>query len=107
MGLRDLYNQFEQTAAPLAATVIGSKEFGQLVSIVGPATKALKSTSNKLAARTWHTLNLPAGTDVQRLARQVGSLDREVRLLTVELEKARAKSGEVSRRGGRSESGSN
>jgi phage host-nuclease inhibitor protein Gam len=32
-------------------------------------------------------MNLPASTDVQRLRRQVGELDREVRRLTLQLER--------------------
>jgi len=36
-------------------------------------------------ARLLHAVNLPAGTDVNRLQRQTGELDREVRRLTLEL----------------------
>jgi hypothetical protein len=33
----------------------------------------------------WHLLNLPAGSDIKRLSRQVASLDRELRQLRGEL----------------------
>jgi phage host-nuclease inhibitor protein Gam len=37
-------------------------------------------------------MNLPASTDVQRLRRQVGELDREVRRLTLQLDRDARKS---------------
>jgi uncharacterized membrane protein YciS (DUF1049 family) len=36
--------------------------------------------------RLWHLINLPAGTDVQRLRVQIGALDRQVRRLTLQLD---------------------
>jgi phage host-nuclease inhibitor protein Gam len=41
---------------------------------------------NGVAARFLHLFNLPARTDIQRLRRQVGALDREVRRLSAELD---------------------
>jgi hypothetical protein len=48
-----------------------------------------RSTARDVTARAWHLLNLPAGSDVSRLRAQIGALDREVRRLTVQLEKER------------------
>ena len=41
---------------------------------------------NGVAARVWHLVNLPAGTDLQRLRVQIGALDRDVRRLSLQLE---------------------
>ena len=41
---------------------------------------------NGVAARVWHLVNLPAGTDIQRLRKQIGALDRDVRRLSLQLE---------------------
>jgi hypothetical protein len=38
-----------------------------------------------VAACLLHAYNLPAGTDISRLSRQLGELDREVRQLRLEL----------------------
>jgi len=46
---------------------------------------------NGVAARVWHLVNLPAGTDVHRLRKQIGALDRDVRRLTFQLELRQAK----------------
>ncbi|GAB2969992.1 hypothetical protein [Nocardioides montaniterrae] len=96
MGLRDLYNQVEKVITPIATEIIGAEEFAKAVSVVTAANKKLRSEAEKLQARAWHAVNLPAGTDLQRVKQQVGSLDREVRLLSLELQQARK---EAKRRG--------
>ena len=94
-GLRDLSNQVEKLA-PLANEVTHSEEFAQAAALLTSVKKVVRTELNKVAARAWHAVNLPAGTDVQRLKQQVGSLDREVRLLSLELQRARK---ETKRRG--------
>ena len=42
---------------------------------------------NAIAARVLHLMNLPASTDLQRLRMQVGALDREVRRLSLQLDR--------------------
>ncbi|CCH79545.1 hypothetical protein BN12_470015 [Nostocoides japonicum T1-X7] len=96
-GPRDLYNRIERLATPVLDNLMRSEEFAQVVVAVTDVNKALRDRRNAMTARAWHTVNLPAGTDVQRLKVQLGALDREIRLLSLELEKARAK--EVSTRG--------
>lgn len=97
-GLRDLSDQVEKLA-PLANEVTHSEEFAQAAAVLAGVQNAVRSGLNKAAARAWHAINLPAGTDVQRLRQQVGSLDREVRLLSLELQRARK---EATRHGVRS-----
>ncbi|MCB1296360.1 MAG: hypothetical protein KDB67_17030, partial [Gordonia sp.] len=36
-------------------------------------------------AALWHLVNIPAGSDVRKLRRQIGELDYEVRQLRLEL----------------------
>jgi hypothetical protein len=87
---RKLYDKVERVVTPYANAITHSDGFAQSVAFRSGVEKAVKAQSNKLAAKGWHLLNLPAGTDVQRLRMQVGALDREVRLLTLELRRARA-----------------
>lgn len=95
-GIRDLYNRFERVAGPLAERVVKTEEFAQVAAFFISVNKAVRTEVDKLTARAWHAVNLPAGTDVQRLKQQVGSLDREMRLLSLELQRARK---EAKRRG--------
>lgn len=86
---RQLYDKVERLATPHANAITHSNEFAQAVALLSGLQKAVKAQADKVAARGWHVLNLPTGTDVQRLRMQVGALDREVRLLTLELRRAR------------------
>lgn len=88
-GPRDLLNRVEKLATPIAKDVTHSEEFARASALLVGVKKVVRTEVNTLAARAWHAVNLPAGTDVQRLRQQVGSLDREVRLLTLELQRAR------------------
>ena len=96
-GPRDLYNRFEKVATPLADKLTRSKEFAQAVAFLADANKTIRDGLGELAARGWHAVNLPAGTDVKRLRQQVGALDRDLRLLTLQLQRERR---EGTRRGG-------
>lgn len=104
-GLRDLYNAFEQVATPIATGITNHPEFAKVAAAVTTVNKALRAEADKVQARAWHALNLPAGTDVQRLRIQVGALDREVRLLTLELERARQQARQQSRQQSRQQTG--
>ena len=94
-GLRDLSNQIERLA-PLANRLTHSEEFAQTAALLTSMKKVVRTELANAAAGAWHAINLPAGTDVQHLKQQVGSLDREVRLLSLELQRARK---ETKRRG--------
>jgi len=86
---RQFYDAVERRATPHAKAVTHSDEFAHATALLSGARKAVQVRAGKVAAKGWHLLNLPAGTDVHRLRMQVGALDREVRLLTLELRRAR------------------
>ena len=85
-GPRKLYSLLEEMVGPPTTRFAHSVEFAQVVALLGDARSALRRQTGRLTARGWHALNLPAGTDVQRLRTQLGSLDRDVRMLRLELE---------------------
>ena len=89
MGLRDLYNEFEKAVTPIVNEATRTPQFAQAAAIATALNKTVRSEAEKWQARVWHAINLPAGTDVKRLKQQVGSLDRELRLLAMELDRAR------------------
>ena len=95
-GPRELYSRLEEILGPPTTALAHSGEFAQIVAFLGDARSRLRRKTVRWTARGWHVLNLPAGTDVQRLRTQLGSLDRDVRMLTLELERQRR---EANRRG--------
>ncbi len=94
-GFRDLSQQLGKLAEP-ANGLTHSEEFAQAAALLASVNHGVRGGLSRLAARAWHAVNLPAGTDVQRLKQQVGSLDRQVRLVSLELQQARK---EAERRG--------
>jgi hypothetical protein len=84
--LRDAYGAIERQLAPLLDALVRSSRFVELgATVVGTRVTASGSIGD-LTARLLHAVNLPAGTDVKRLRRQIGELDREVRQLRLQLE---------------------
>jgi hypothetical protein len=58
-----------------------------MTAVVARNRRLAGSRANAIAARLWHLMNLPAGSDLQRLRIQVGALDREVRRLSLQLDR--------------------
>lgn len=92
MGDRPLlwraFDAAERAVAPRLEGAVRSREF---LDALGLATRARARVQRELEARSrrlWHALNLPAGSDVNRLRRQVADLDRELRQVNAALERA-------------------
>jgi hypothetical protein len=82
---RPAYDAVERAVTPRVDAVVRSGQFARTVAWGTRARRAVGDRVNGVSARLWSLVNLPAGTDVQRLRAQVGALDREVRRLTLQL----------------------
>lgn len=87
-GWRRAYDAVEQSVTPHVEAIVHGDEFRTATSLAGRARRFVGRSVNGATARVWHLANLPAGSDVQRLRKQIASLDREVRRLTLALERA-------------------
>jgi len=83
---RQAFDAAEKLVGPPLESVVRTDEFARATALGLKAQAALTHRANQVAAKLWHLVNLPAGTDVLRLRAQVGALDREVRRLTLRLE---------------------
>jgi hypothetical protein len=83
---RQAFDAAEKFVAPKLESAVRTEQFAQAAALGFKAQAALTRQANGIAAKLWHLVNLPAGTDVLRLRAQVGALDREVRRLTLALE---------------------
>jgi hypothetical protein len=86
-GWRRAYNAVERNVSPRVETLVHSDEFAQMSALIARTRRLAGTRANAMAASVWHLMNLPASTDVQRLRRQVGELDREVRRLSLQLDR--------------------
>jgi hypothetical protein len=83
---RQAFDAAERAVTPRAENLVRTEGFNVGAALVRRAQTLAKDSARGLTARAWHLLNLPAGSDVSRLRAQIGSLDREVRRLSLQLE---------------------
>ena len=91
---RKSYDAVERAVAPRAEALVRSDQFATVTAAVSGVRRAVSDGVNGVAARVWHLVNLPAGTDVQRLRVQIGALDRDVRRMSMQLEQRQDEAGE-------------
>ena len=90
---RQAFDAAERAVTPRAEELVRSPQFHVGAALVRRAQTVAKESAQGLAARAWHLVNLPAGSDISRLRAQIGSLDREVRRLSLQLEAEQRRSG--------------
>jgi hypothetical protein len=89
---RQAFDAAERAVAPRAEDLVRTQYFSLGTALVRRAQTVAGRSAQRLTARAWHLVNLPAGSDISRLRAQIGSLDREVRRLTLQLESERRRS---------------
>ena len=85
--LRRAHNVVDRNVSPRIETLVHSDEFATVAAAIASTRQLAGSQLNAVTARLWHLVNLPAGSDVKRLRAQVGALDRQVRRLSLQLER--------------------
>ena len=86
------WSAIERELSPRAEKLVETSEFRRAVGILVGVNAFARRRAAAAAGGVWHLLNLPTGSDVARLRRQVGALDREIRRLSLELERQQAAS---------------
>jgi hypothetical protein len=95
---RQAFDAAERAVAPRAENLVRTPYFALGAALARRAQNVAGRSVQGLSARAWHLVNLPAGSDISRLRAQIGSLDREVRRLTMQLESERRRAtGSASR----------
>jgi hypothetical protein len=86
-GWRRAFDAVERTVSPRVEALVHSDDFARMTAVIARSRRLAGSRANAITARVWHLMNLPASTDVRRLRMQVGALDREIRRLSVQLDR--------------------
>ena len=84
-SLRGAYDAVEREVAPRIEALVRTRQFAQASAWIAQARAAASGRLDAVNARLLHAVNLPAGTDIKRLQRQAGELDRDVQRLTLQL----------------------
>lgn len=83
---RTVYDRVTDEVGPRMVEFTGSDRFADAVEVAEAVRSRAVSELQRSSRRWLHTMNLPAGTDIAMLRRELGALDREVRALTRQVE---------------------
>lgn len=86
--VRQVYERAVAEAGPRLAELTASEGFAEAVELATAAQARLQREIERRSRRFLHFWNLPAGSDVTVLRREIGELERQVRDLTKRLEDA-------------------
>ncbi|MFT4126142.1 MAG: hypothetical protein QM662_07915 [Gordonia sp. (in: high G+C Gram-positive bacteria)] len=84
-SLRDLYDSAERALTPPIEAVVQSDELAIATSLIGKARRGIGRRVDGVNAAVLHLANIPAGSDIRKLRRQVSELDYEIRQLRLEV----------------------
>lgn len=74
-------DRVDRVLAPAVEGVVGHEAFSLGYAVVIRGRRGIAHRAERLSRQVLHALNLPAGSDVNRLLAQIASVEREVREL--------------------------
>jgi alkylhydroperoxidase/carboxymuconolactone decarboxylase family protein YurZ len=84
------FDAAERAVAPRLEEAVQSPAFAEALALALRAQATARRALQERTRALWHLANLPAASDVAALRRDVAALDRELRAITVALERALA-----------------
>lgn len=87
---REVYDRIADEIGPALTGLTGSEQFVTATDTAAAVRLRVEREVQRSSRRVLHSWNLPAGTDITVLRREIGDLERQVRLLTREVERLRA-----------------
>ena len=82
------YGAIERRLEPHISALIQDSEFHKAIGVLSGVQSIVGTVVGGVQLHALHALNLPTGTDILRLRRQVGELDHEIRGLRLEIAQA-------------------
>jgi hypothetical protein len=85
-GWRKSVDAVEGVLTPVAGNVVRQDTFALTLAVVTRTRRGIAGRIERLSRQALHLMNLPAGSDINRLLRSIASLEREVRELAKQVE---------------------
>ncbi len=85
-GWRKGVDAVEGVLTPVAGNVVRNDTFALTLAVVARARRGAAGRAERISRQALHLLNLPAGSDINRLLRSIASVEREVRELAKQVE---------------------
>jgi len=86
-----VFDTAEGAVAPRLEELVRTGGFAQALGVAARAQAGVRRGLEARSRRLWHLVNLPAGSDVAHLRRQIALLDRELREVRRALDRAEAR----------------
>jgi hypothetical protein len=86
-----VFDAAEGAVAPRLEELVRTGGFAEALGVAARAQAGVKRGLEARSRRLWHMVNLPAGSDVAHLRRQIALLDRELQEVRRALERAEAR----------------
>lgn len=90
-GWRKGMEAVDGVLAPAAGNVVRNDTFALTLAVVARARRGVAGQAERLSRQGLHLLNLPAGSDINRLLRSIASVERQVRELAKQVESLEGK----------------
>ena len=78
-GWQGVVARLEDVVTPTADALVRSEAFAIAAGLVHRARREVRQQVERTSRRAWHLVNLPAGSDVNRVLAHIASLERQVR----------------------------
>ena len=84
-----MFDAVEREAGPALTKTLSNPDVIEWITLATAVRKRAESDVAELARRGLHAFNLPAGTDISKVSKQVATLEREIRQLNRRLDQQR------------------
>lgn len=84
------FDAVEGALRPRLEGLIATEHFAVAAGVVTQVQRAAQRTSERTTRRVLHSMNLPAGSDVNRILSELGRLERQLGSLRRELESTKS-----------------
>jgi hypothetical protein len=84
------YDSVEKQAGPALTQFFSKPEVVEAVTLGMAVQRRARDDLGEVIRRGLHSVNLPSGTDVRKVSNQIAGLEREIRLLSRQVEELQA-----------------
>lgn len=91
---KKVFDAVEQQAGPMLGKALSNPKVIETVTLAMAVERRARDDVAEFVRRQLHLVNLPAGTDVQKVSNQIANLERQIRQLNRRLDELQTKASE-------------
>ena len=91
---KKVFDAVEKQAGPALGKAFSNPRVIETITLAMAVERRAREDVAEFVRRQLHLVNLPAGTDVQKVSNQIANLERQIRQLNRRLDELQTKAGE-------------